>query len=60
MLKTLEGKGHESAASKTAIKDMRHKFYSNLTVEEEQVPGLWPKKGKVMTYKTKSGDDRKS
>lgn len=60
MLKTLDGKAHETAVSKTLIKEMRQKFYESLAVEQDRVPELWPKKGKVVAYKTKSGDDRKS
>lgn len=60
MLRTLEGKGHETALSKTVVKDFRQTFYKSLAVEEERLPDLWPKKGKVISYKTKSGDDRKS
>lgn len=60
MLKTLEGKSHETAVSKTVIKDMRQTFYNSVVIEEERIADLWPKKGKVIAYKTKSGDDRKS
>ena len=42
------------------MKDFRTNFYRALKVSEEQVPDLWPKKGKVIAYKVKSGDDRKS
>lgn len=33
MLKTLEGKGHETAVSKTVVKEMRKKFYDNVLLE---------------------------
>ena len=32
MLKTLDGKAHETAVSKTLIKEMRQKFYESLAV----------------------------
>ena len=42
------------------MKELRALFLSGIKFDEEQVPTLWPKKGKVVSFKVKSGDDRKS
>lgn len=57
MLKSLEGKGLESTLSKTVVKDLRSKFYTSLALKEDEVDleQLWPKKGKVIAYKGKTG-----
>ena len=39
---------------------MRTLFFSNIKFSEEQIPNIWPKKAKVISFKVKSGDERKS
>jgi hypothetical protein len=60
MLKKFERTGHESVASKSAIKEMRASLIKWSKFPEGQIELLFPKKARVVAYKMKAGEDHKA
>jgi hypothetical protein len=60
MLKTMEAKPNEQVVSKSAVKELRGKFFKFCMLSDEQLPNLWPKKAKVLSFKVRCGEDRKA
>lgn len=60
MLKKVERTGHESVASKSAIKEMRASLIRWSKFPEGQIEIIFPKKSRVVAYKMKAGEDRRA
>lgn len=56
MLKKVERTAHETAASKSAVRELRASLVKWSKFPEPQIDIIFPKKGKVMLYKLKGGD----
>ena len=60
MLKKIQRTGHESVASKSAIKELRASLLRWSKFPEGQIELLFAKKAKVVSYKMKAGEDRRA
>ena len=59
MFKSLDEGGHESALTKSTMKDIRGTFISKTKLPEEDFEAVLPKKGALTGIKTKTGDEKK-
>ena len=59
MFKSLEEGGHESALTKSTMKDIRLSFISRTKLPEEDFEAVIPKKSALTGIKTRTGDDKK-
>lgn len=59
MFKSLDEGGHESALTKSTIKDIRSGFISKTKLPEEDFEVVVPKKSPLTSIKTRTGDDKK-
>jgi hypothetical protein len=59
MFKSLEEGGHESALTKSAMKDIRSTFINHTKYPEEDFEVVVPKKSALTGVKTRTGDDKK-
>ena len=59
MFKSLEEGGHESALTKSTMKEIRSTFISNTKYPEDDFEVIVPKKSSLTGIKTRTGDDKK-
>lgn len=59
MFKSLEEGGHESALTKSTMRDIRSSFISKTKLPEEDFETAVPKKSPLTSIKTRTGDDKK-
>lgn len=59
MFKSLEEGGHESALTKSTMKEIRSTFIAKTKYPEEDFEGVLPKKSSLTGVKTRTGDDKK-
>ena len=59
MFKSFEEGGHESAITKSVIKDIRSGFISSTLLPEEDFEDIVPKKASLTSIKTRTGDEKK-
>jgi PUA domain protein len=58
MLKKVERSGHEQVACKSDVKEYRASLLKESKFPEQQIEVIFPKKGKVLVYKLKCGEDK--